>query len=113
MPWNFMQVELIAADATARPMIGPGGLTRDQARAQVQTVLDRAAQASARFAAAAAIWKHGDVKDDTVYCGPFIWCIYQHPAGEDPRQAALEWAEKMAATMRSADVDVQIAKLPE
>lgn len=70
-------------------------------------------QASARFAGAAAIWKRGDVKDDTVYCGLFIWCIYQHPAGEDPRRAALEWAEEKAATMRSAGIDVQIAKLPE
>lgn len=113
MPWNFMQVELIPADAVARPMIGPGGLTRERARAQVQAVLDRAERSSAQFAEAAAIWKRGYVKDDTVYYDAFIWCIYEYPAGEDPRRAALEWAEGLAETMRSAGVDVQLAKLPE
>lgn len=107
MGWNFMQVELVSADLQARPMIGPGGLTRDQALAQVQDLLDRAPA----LAGVAATWRRG-AKDDTVYAGPFVWTVYEHPDGEDPRRAALVWLEDFAATMRTAGVDVQVARFP-
>ncbi|GGM27308.1 hypothetical protein GCM10011608_10090 [Micromonospora sonchi] len=107
MPWNFMQVEIAAADALIKPMIGPGELDRTQVHAEIQSILDRAPQ----LASVAATWRRG-AKDDTVYAGPLIWTIYEHPAGEDPRRAALVWLEDLAATMRGAGVDVQIARLP-
>jgi hypothetical protein len=113
MPWNYMQVELIPADAIARPMIGPGSMTRSGAAAGIQDILDHAASESRKFAEPAALWRGGNVKDSTLYRGPFIWCIYEHPEGEDPRRAAVEWVGELAETMRSAGVDVQIAALPD
>jgi hypothetical protein len=109
MAWNFMQVEIVPADAMARPMIGPGGLTRDEAHAEIQSILDRAPQ----LAAIAKTWRRG-AADDTVYAGPFTWTIYEHPDGEDPRRAALVWLEDFVETMRSASVsNIQIAELPD
>jgi hypothetical protein len=107
VPWNHMQVEFAPADHLIRPMIGPGGMTREQAHAEVQGLLDR----HPPLAPAAATWRQG-AKDDTVYHGPLIWCIYEHPDGEDPRRAALVWLEDLATTMRSAGADVQVARFP-
>jgi hypothetical protein len=103
--WNFMQVELVPADNLVRPMIGPGGLTYEQARAEVQSLLDRVPA----LAGTAAVWRAG-ARDDTVYCGPFIWAAYEYD-GVDPRRAAIVWAEGLAETMRGAGVDVQVARL--
>lgn len=108
MPWNFMQVELMPQDALARPMVGPGGFTRDQAHAEIQGLLDR----YPALASVAASWRRG-AKGDTVYAGLFIWCIYEHPDGEDPRIAAIAWVEGLTATMRSAGVDVATVRAPD
>jgi phosphosulfolactate phosphohydrolase-like enzyme len=98
---------VIPADRLIKPTIGPGGLTRNQAVAEVQALLDRAA-----LITLAEVWRRGAV-DDTVYAGPFTWTVYEHPDGADPRIAALEWLEDFAATMRSAGLrNVQVAKLP-
>lgn len=107
MPWNHMQIEFVADDHQFRPMIGPGGQTREQAHKEIQGLLDRVPQ----LAMVAATWRRG-AKDDTVYAGDLIWCIYEHPAGEDPRKAAIVWMEDLAVTMRAAGVDVQVAKFP-
>jgi hypothetical protein len=106
--WNFMQTELIPDDRLVRPMIGPGGLTREAAHAEVQALLDRVGPVLAPVAAA---WRRG-AKDDVVFAGPFAWTIYEHPEEEDPRAAALVWLEDYAATMRRAGLDVQVAQLP-
>lgn len=106
MAWNFMQLEMVPEDLLVRPMIGPGGLTREQALAEVQSILDR----SPALAQVAGVWRRG-AKDDTVYLGPFTWVVYSHPEGEDPRRAAMVWLEDYAQTLRSAGVDAQVPKL--
>jgi hypothetical protein len=104
-----MQVEIVPADMQARPMIGPGGLSRDQAHAEIQSILDRTPE----LATVAAIWRRG-AKDDTVALGLFTWTLYEHPEGEDPRRAAMVWLEDSAQTMRDAGaVNIGVAKLPE
>ncbi len=108
MPWNFMQVEMVPADAMARPTIGSGGLTRAEAHAEVQSILDRLPT----LAGTADAWRRG-AKDDTVYAGRLIWTIYEHPEGDDPRRAALVWLEDLAQTMRGAGVDVGVARFPD
>ncbi|MDG4795083.1 hypothetical protein [Micromonospora sp. WMMD1082] len=107
MPWNHMQVTIEPADSLIRPMIGPGGLTREQAIGQVQSILDR----HPHLATTAGAWRRG-AHDDTVYYGPLVWTVYEYPEGEDPRRAALVWLEEYAATMRGAGVDLQVARLP-
>ncbi len=102
MTWNFMQVEIAEQDRIGWPMIGPGGLTREQAHAEIQSILDQ-------VPALAATWRRG-ARDDTVHAGPFIWCIYEHD-GVDPQPAALVWLEDLAATMRRVSgADVQVAR---
>lgn len=105
--WNFMQVELRPADMLLTSMVGPGGLSRVEAHAEIRGLLDR----HPALAATAAIWRQGAV-DDTVYAGPFTWVIYEHDQGEDPRRAALVWLEDFASTMRAAGLDVTVAALP-
>lgn len=100
--WNHMQVEVVPDDYLIRPTIGPGHLTRDQAHAEIQSILDRDSQ----LKALAEMWRAG-AKDDTVHGGPFIWTIYEH--ADDPREAARVWLEDFAATMRAAGMDVQVA----
>lgn len=102
-----MQIELVAEDLLVRPMIGPGGLTREQAHAEVQGLLDRLPA----LADTAAIWRRG-AKDDTVYRDVFTWTIYEY-AGEDPRPGAIVWLEDYAQIMRGAGLDVQVAQLPD
>ena len=102
MPWNHMQVEMLPDDFLIRPTMGPGQLTRAQAVAEIQSVLD----GDSRLAAAAALWRAG-AKDDTVHLGPFIWTVYEHDG--DPADAARAWLEDFAQTMRAAGVDVQVA----
>lgn len=102
-----MQVEIVPADQLIRPMIGDGGLSREQAHAEIQSVLD----GSPRLAQIAALWRRG-AKDDTVQAGPFCWCIYEYD-GDGPRPAAVAWLEDYAATIRSAGIDVQVARLPD
>lgn len=108
MPWNHMQAELVPADCLIQPMIGPGGMSRGEAVAAVQGLLDGGGPALAR---AAEMWRAG-AADDTVYHGVFTWCVYEHPGGEDPRVAAIAWLDDLARIMRSVGLDVTVAKLP-
>lgn len=108
MPWNHMQLEISPADLLIRPMYGPGGYTRKEALAEVQSILDRAAGASPQFRELAAKWKAG-AKDDTVFLGLFTWTVYEYQ-GEDPLPAAMEWIEDYAQTMRGAGVNVQVGR---
>jgi hypothetical protein len=107
--WNYMQVEAAPEDRLLRPMIGPGGgLSREQAHAEVQSILDRAGPGLAEVAQT---WRRG-AKNDTVYAGPFTWTLYEYQDGDDAKAAALEWLEDFAATLRGAGLDVQVAQLP-
>lgn len=104
--WTYLQVEIVPEDRLLRPMLGPGDLTRSQAHAAVQDILDGVPG----LAPVATQWRAG-AKDDTVYAGLLIWTIIEYEA--DRRRAALVWLDDLAATMRSAGADVQVARLPE
>lgn len=106
VPWTYMQVELIPDDLLIRPMIGEEpDLTYEQARAQIQGLLDRAPQ----LAEPAAAWRAGP-RDDTVYLGPLVWTIIEYE--DDPTPAVMAWLDDYAATIRAAGVDVQVAGWP-
>lgn len=105
-----MQVEISAPDMLIRPMIGTGGLAREQAHAEIQGLLDRGVAGGLIPALTARTWRDG-AKDDTVSLGPIIWTIYEHPDSEDPRKAAMVWLDDLAQTMRGAGVQVSIARL--
>jgi hypothetical protein len=106
MAWTWMQVEVIPDDRLIRPVLGPDGLTRDEAFSAVQDLLD----GQPALAPIAARWRLG-AKDDTVYVGLRCWTIIEYDS--DPRRAALVWLETYAATMRGAGLDVQVAQLPD
>lgn len=106
MSWNFMQAELDTRTRIIRPLLGPGELTRTEAHAEIQSILDRAALGSNEVRRLALAWREG-AKDDTVTAGPFTWAIYEH--GDDPRLAAREWLEDFAVRMRAVGVDAQVA----
>jgi hypothetical protein len=102
MPWSFLQLEILPEDSLVMPMVGPGGLSRTAAHAEVQGILDRIPA----LTATAAIWRRG-ARDDTVFFGPFTWAIFEY-AGDDPMPAAKAWIEDYADTMRGTGLDVQI-----
>jgi hypothetical protein len=109
--WNFMQLEIVPEDRLIKPMTGPGELTREQARAEVQALLDRSAgELGGQFVQLAARWRAG-VKDDTVFLGPFTWTIYEYKGG-GWREGAMEWLKDYAATIRAAGINVQTPRLP-
>lgn len=107
-----MQLQIVAADMLIKPMIGPGGLTRNQAHTEIQNILDQAAKLSPGLEEIAATWRRG-AADDTVYAGLLTWTIYEHADGDDPRRAALEWLEDYAQTMRAAGLtNITVAQFP-
>lgn len=105
MTWNYLQLELVPADALIRPMIGPGALTREQAHHEVLGILTRLAKVQPAARKLVTEWTAG-AKDDTVYAGPFTWAIYQ---SDDPVQGARDWVDGYVATLRDAGVHVGIA----
>lgn len=126
MPWNHMQVEIIRDDQMIFAFIGPGGMSREEARHVVQQILDRAVEKNPALARAAAeTWRRG-VEQHSVHAGPFEWKIYEHPEGEEPHQAAYalfegsplvtDWdagGEDFFLNIRDASgIDTQLAQLP-
>lgn len=102
-----MLLEVHADDSLVSPMIGPGGLTETEARAEVRGLLTRFAEAYPPAEKVVRMW---DTGTDTVYVGPFTWTVYE---SDDPRAGAMLWLEDFAATIRSTGLDVSIAKLPD
>jgi hypothetical protein len=111
--WNWIEIEIAAADHLIRPRIGPGSFTKAEAHAEVEAVLARldAENPGSGAATILQMWRDG-ARDDTVYWGPWVLALYSYPAGEDPKRAAWDWAADFAETMRSAGVDVQVARKP-
>jgi hypothetical protein len=68
MAWNFMQLQIVADDMLITPMIGPGGLSRDQAHTEIQHLLDQATTLDPGLEEITATWRRG-AADDTVYAG--------------------------------------------
>ncbi|MET7949002.1 hypothetical protein ACGFIE_00305 [Micromonospora sp. NPDC049275] len=89
-------------DLLARPAIGPGYLTRDEARAEVQQILD----ADPALGRAAGQWRM-DVQ--RVRVGSQTWTIYEYD--DDPQKAALTWIEEYHQKFREAGVDIRVATL--
>lgn len=112
MPWNFMQLEI--GTVGVEPLIGAGGLTRPEALAEVQSILDRGRQAApAQFATAAQAWQRG-VEGDTVSVGPFVYCAYEYSAAQGPQDAATAWIADFVDRMkdRLGDAAVNWAAKP-
>lgn len=106
MPWGYLQLEVVPADLLVRPVVGPGGLTREGALAEVQSILDQASLLNSAMVVTAGLWRRG-AKDDTVYFSRFAWAVFEHD-GEDPMPAARAWLEDYVEILRSAGLDVGI-----
>lgn len=81
--------------ARTRHRIGPGDLTRAEARTEIQSILDRGtAQFGGLYTAAAEQWRRDNVKDDTLasLSAPFIPAVYPHPVGK-AYDTAMEWLD--------------------
>jgi len=95
-----------------RPLIGAGGMTREAAHGEVQSILDRLAERDPYLLQVVDVWRRGAV-DDTCSWGAFTWTIYGHTEGEDPRRAALKWLDDFAQIMRRAGLtDIQVEGMP-
>lgn len=107
MPWSYLQLEVIPDDRLIQPLVGGGNLTREQARAEVQSILDRAARLRPDLATIAATWRRG-ARDDTVYAnsGLLVWAILEHQG--DQMAAVRAWIDDYATPLRRAGLDVQI-----
>jgi len=105
MPWNYLQLELAADDGLVFPTVGPGGLTREQASAEILTVLGPIATVRPEVAQK---WREGP-KDDTLFLGPFTWAIYSY-TGDDPNLAAAAWIQDYVQILRTAGLDAQIGR---
>ncbi|ALJ19493.1 hypothetical protein [Microbacterium sp. No. 7] len=105
MSWNYLQLEIIPDDALVRPLIGPGGMSRQKAHREVAALLTRFAGIHAPAWALVKAWREG-AKDDTVYAGPFVWAIYET---DDPQAGAQQWIDDYIATLRAQGVEVGVA----
>ncbi|OEV09219.1 hypothetical protein [Streptomyces nanshensis] len=110
--WNYMQIEVVRDDhAYAAPALGPGGLTRHQAREGILTVLDTAARRTPRAAQAAAIWRSAST-EDLLHADQFLWCIYEYPAGQDPRAAALDFLRHQMTVLKQLGFEGDLPRTP-
>lgn len=110
--WHYAQLQIIPEDCTIHPVISPPVDDREQARAEIQGLLDRMMVQSPQLAKVAKKWRDDQVKDDWVYWGAFNWTIVECSGScRDTVQALLEdWATELrAAGLRS----VQVPDLPQ
>ncbi len=106
MAWNYMQIELIANEMRLDPMIGPGGLTRDQAHWAVESKLQQIVRERPSVAKLLAEWTADETKN-TLSFGRTTWVIYE---ADDPVEGAADWIEEYARTLeRTGGLKVSIA----
>ncbi|MEU9405683.1 hypothetical protein AB0E08_08250 [Streptomyces sp. NPDC048281] len=97
--WNTLLLTLGETDGHITPTYGTGGWNREEARAEVQRLLDRLAGDRPDVGLAAAeLWRAGTVKDDTVHIAPtpgsmLLFAVYEYPRGEDPVHQAMAWMD--------------------
>lgn len=101
--WNTVHVDVSLDDLLARPVIGAGGFTQDEARIEVQETLD----ADPMLERAAAQWRM-DVQ--RVRAGSRVWTLYEYD--DDVRAAALARVDELLQAFRAAGVRFQVANLP-
>ncbi|MFF5079419.1 hypothetical protein ACFY36_20365 [Actinoplanes sp. NPDC000266] len=88
--WGWLQFDIPYASEGSRLRITMGAvdLTREQARAGVQALLD----AMPHLANAAAAWRSGRTTDDCFYNQMMSYVvIYSYEQGQDPLAAANQW----------------------
>jgi hypothetical protein len=97
-----MQVEIVQDGRRLLPIIGPGHLSRAEAHAAIQSLLDRLGYSVADA------WRAG-ARDDTAFVGQYLWTIYEHPDGDDTA-AAMEWCSDLAAALKRPGARITVAK---
>ncbi|MEU8001611.1 hypothetical protein AB0B66_10660 [Catellatospora sp. NPDC049111] len=105
MAWHFMQAEITPPAATS--MIGQGSMPRDQAHTEVQSLLDRLPET----AETAAAWRW-EAKNHTIYLGPFIRALFEHPENEDPQVGAQAWLDDFFRSVRATGAQIEVAWEP-
>lgn len=109
--WNTLALTVSAADGFGSPMYGTGNWTYDEAKAEVQQLLERHAQTHPAFAPLVAKWREG-ADDDTILLktegGAVVYALYEYPEGEDPVFGAQAWLDdfSMRATGQPAQMIV-------
>jgi hypothetical protein len=105
--WNYLRIQRVPAEGTVRLMVGPGGMTRQDAIDDVSVFLDDGVRNAAtstlreKFRAAGESWRlktathvqRGVEVSDEVFVGDFVWVLYLHFDTVDPLNAAIDWAQ--------------------
>lgn len=96
--WNTLTFTADSATGYIEPQYGTGGFTHEQAKGEIQSILDRLASERPQLATRAAdTWRRG-AADDTIHIQPapgslIVFALYEYPEGEDPAHKALEWID--------------------
>jgi hypothetical protein len=90
--WNWIVIDFPPGREQGFPFIGPAGLTRERALAEVQYMLDGVAYLRP---VPAELWRHG-AKDDAVFDDRFIWAVYDYDAGDTPEAGAETWLDDLS-----------------
>ncbi len=93
--WRWLQVDVPMVDEgrLLRATLGGSGLSRAEARAGVQRVLD-AGRTLARIAEA---WRR-EQTGDWMSHNLSTWTIYSYPAGDGAHEAAVAWLRVLSRT---------------
>ncbi|MFD9405797.1 hypothetical protein ACFWBN_02070 [Streptomyces sp. NPDC059989] len=98
MPWNWLQIRLHPARPDApgygESTYGRGGFTYQEARSEIQKILDRLTIEYPRtpaYTAAAVAWRKGGVPDDTLTAALLVSRVYEYEDGRSAADAAQEW----------------------
>jgi hypothetical protein len=97
--WNTLEVDISLDDLLARPVIGAGGFTRDEAHSQIQKILD----VDPRLSRAAEQWRM-DVQ--RVRVGSRVWTTYEYQV--DLRAAALSLLDDGQRSFRAAGIAIRV-----
>ncbi|MFG6446245.1 hypothetical protein ACFXQA_13365 [Microbacterium sp. P07] len=92
--WNYLQVE--TAGRMLHPVLGPGGMTREQAHREVRALLNLHVESTPHASGLLDAWDEG-AADDTVFAGPFLWAIYE---ADDTVVGGREWVDDLARGLR-------------
>lgn len=103
MGWNYLQVE--TAGRMLHPVVGPGGMTRDEAHRRVRALLTMHVETTPHASGLLAAWDEG-ADDDTVFAGQFLWAIYE---ADDPVSGGRAWVEDLAEGLRRSGAKIRIA----